>query len=131
MMASYAKVVRRSAAPTAAIAALMIAISGIAGGAKGLIGALIGVGIVAVFFGISVFVVGRAAKISPPAMMVAALGSYLVKLIALGILVMALHRSTAFNGKLLGLTAIVCILAWSTAQIVASLKLKMLYVEPK
>ena len=130
-MAIYVQVIKRSAMITGVIAAAMVAISAGAAGVKGLIGALIGIGVVAVFFGISVLVVGRAAKVSPQAMMIAALGSYLVKFVALAVLMIWLKKSTAFDGKLLGLTAIVCILAWSASQVITSMKLKVPYVEPE
>jgi ATP synthase protein I len=131
MMAIYVQVIRRSAAITAAVAAAMVAISAGTEGVKGLIGALIGIGVVAVFFGISVLVVGRAARINPQAMMIAALGSYLVKFIALAALMVWLGKSSAFSGRLLGLTAIACILTWSAAQVITSMKLKVPYVEPE
>jgi ATP synthase protein I len=70
-------------------------------------------------------------KVNPQMMMMAALGSYLVKFIALAVLMIWLSKSTAFSGKLLGLTALVCILTWSAAQVVTSMKLKVLYVEPE
>lgn len=130
-MANYARVIRRSAVITAAAAVAMIAISAGASGTKGAIGALIGIGVVIVFFGISVLVVGRAAKVNPQVMMIAALGSYLVKFVALAVLMIWLSKSTAFSGRLLGLTAIVCILTWSAAQVVTAMKLKIPYVEPE
>jgi ATP synthase protein I len=131
MMAIYARVIRRSAVVTAVAAAVMVAISAATEGAKGTYGALIGIGVVALFFGISVIVVGRAARISPSAMMIAAMASYLVKFIALAALMIWLSKSTAFDGRLLGLTAIVCILTWSAAQVIISMKLKVPYVEPE
>jgi ATP synthase protein I len=82
------------------------------------------------FFGISVLVVGRAAKVSPQAMMVAAIATYLGKIIVLLFLVGQFQDSTAFNPRLFGLTAIVCVLAYSAAQMIWSIRLKMLYVEP-
>jgi ATP synthase protein I len=130
-MAAYTQVIKRSAAITLAVAAVMVAISASVSGVKGVIGSLIGIGVVTVFFGISVIVVGRAMKISPSAMMIAALGSYLVKFIALAALMIWLEKSTAFSGKLLGLTAIICILTWCTSQVVTSMKLKVPYVEPE
>ena len=48
MLASYAVILRRSALATAPVAAAMIVLSGIVGGSKGLIGALLGVGLVIV-----------------------------------------------------------------------------------
>jgi ATP synthase protein I len=126
----YWRVVRRSALITAAAAVVMIGICVGVDGAKGLYGALIGAGIVAVFFGISVVAVGQAAKVSPQMMMMAAMGSYIVKIIVLMIVVASLENSTAFNPKLLALTALVSILTWCAAQVVMTIKSKMLYVDP-
>jgi ATP synthase protein I len=130
MLAKYATIVRRAGALTAVAAAIMVAVSAALVGAKGLIGALIGVAIVTVFFGISVVVVGWAARISPPAMMLAAMITYLFKIVALAIVVSALNGTTAFSTRALGFTAIGCILVWSATQVITAIKLKMLYIEP-
>jgi ATP synthase protein I len=130
MMTYYGRVVRWSVALTSVVAAVAVVICAVIGGAKGAYGALIGVGVVAVFFGISILVVGRAAKISPMAMMVAALGSFVVKIVAFMIVLVAIGHSTAFNGRMLGFTALACILAWSFAQVGTSMKLQFPYVEP-
>lgn len=130
MMPAYARVIRRSAAITAAVAAAVIGVCAALGGVKGVLGALIGVGIVTVFFGISVLAVGKAAKVSPQVMMATAVGTYIVKIIALGVVLVLLQNSTAFSARALGLTALVCILVWSGAQVVNTVKLKVLYVDP-
>jgi len=131
MLAKYATIVRRAGALTAIAAAIMVAVSAALVGVKGLIGALVGVAIVTVFFGVSVLVVGRAARKSPQAMMVAALVTYLVKIVALAVVVSSLNGTTAFSTKTLGFTAVGCILIWSATQIITTIKLKMLYVEPE
>jgi ATP synthase protein I len=130
MLANYARIVRRSAVVTATAAAIMLAICGLVGGAKGLIGGAIAIVLVAVFFGISIFAVGKAAKISPHLMMATALGTYLLKILILLILVGQFQNTTAFNPRLFGLTAIVCVLVYSAAQIAWSIRLKTPYVEP-
>ncbi len=124
MLAKYATIVRRAGALTAVAAAIMVAVSAAVVGVKGLIGALVGVAIVTVFFGISVLVVGRAARVSPQAMMVAAM-------IALAVIVSALNGTTAFSTRTVGFTAIGCILVWSATQVITTIKVKMLYVEPE
>ena len=131
MLAKYATIVRRAGALTAIAAAIMVALSAALVGVKGLIGALIGVAIVTVFFGISILVVGRAARVSPPAMMVAALVTYLVKIVLLAVVVSSLGGTTAFSTRTLGFVAIGCILVWSAAQVITAIKVKMLYVEPE
>lgn len=130
MLASYAIVARRAAALTAIAAAIMVGLSAALVGTKGLIGALVGVAIVTIFFGLSIVIVGRAAKIGPPAMMVAALATFLVKIVALMVVVSSLNGTTAFSTKTLGFVAIGCILTWSVAQVLTAIKVKMLYVEP-
>ena len=130
MSAYYAVILRRSALLTAPVALLMIVLGAILDGTKGLLGAVIGVGLVIVFFGISVLVVGRASKVSPQAMMAAAVGTFLVKILVLIILLSTFQNSTAFNSKWFGLTVIVCVVAYSAAQMVSAMRLKMLYVEP-
>jgi ATP synthase protein I len=109
---------------------VMIALAAGLAGSKGLVGAMIGVGIVAVFFGVSVIVVGRAARVSPQAMMVAAITTYLVKIVILLFLVGQFQDSAAFNPRMFGMTAIVCIIVYSAAQVIWSMRLKTLYVEP-
>ena len=130
MLAKYATVVRRAGALTAIAAVIMVAVSAALVGVKGLIGALIGVAIVTVFFGISVLVVGRAAQKSPPAMMVAALATYLVKIVALAVVVSQLNGTTAFSTRTLGFVAIGLILTWCATQVIVAMRVKMLYVEP-
>ncbi|HBW17663.1 MAG: hypothetical protein ACLPN6_07330 [Streptosporangiaceae bacterium] len=130
MLASYARIARRSGAVTAVAAAAMVALCAVLGGSKGLLAAVIAVGVVIFFFGTSVLVVGRAARVSPEAMMGAAVGVYLFKILVLLILVSKFQNSTAFNPKLFGLTAILLVLVYSAAQVFWSMRLKMLYVEP-
>jgi ATP synthase protein I len=131
MLAKYAIIVRRAGALTAVAAAIMVGVSAAFGGTKGLIGGLLGVALVTVFFGISIAAVGWAARISPPAMMLAAIISYLVKIVTLAIVLSALSGTTAFSTRDLGLTALVCILVWSAAQVITTVKLRLLYVEPE
>ena len=130
MVANYVRIVRRSAAVAAVAAAVMIALAAGLGGGKVLAGAVIGVGIVVLFFGISVIVVGRAARVSPQAMMVAAITTYLVKIVILLFLVGQFQDTSAFSPRMFGMTAIVCIIVYSAAQVVWSMRLKALYVEP-
>jgi len=130
MLASYGPIARRSAVITAGAALIMVVLSTILGGAKGLLGSVLGVALVAVFFAISIAAVSRAAKVSPQAMMITALTSYMIKILVLLFVVAKFSGTTAFNGRLFGLTAIVCVLAWTFSQVFWSMKLKVLYVEP-
>jgi ATP synthase protein I len=130
MLASYAVILRRSALATAPAAAAMIVLSGIVGGGKGLVGALLGVGLVIIFFGIDAIALSWAARRSPQVMMVTAISTYLIKILALLFAVAKYSGTTAFNGKLFGFTVIVCVIVYTTAQAVIAARLKVPYVEP-
>lgn len=130
MLANIAPMARRSATVTAAVAAVMVVISAVVGGQKGVIGAAIAVAVVAAFFGLSVLALGRAARVSPQAMMLAGMGTYLFKILVLLFLVGRFQNSTAFSPWLFGLTAIVLVLVYDIALAVTWTRTKMLYVEP-
>jgi ATP synthase protein I len=130
MLANYAQIVRRSVLTTAAIGAVMIVVSVAVGGTKGLLGAVLGAALVAIFFAISVLAVGRAARRGPQAMMITALTTYIVKILLLLFFVVRFAGTTVFSSRLFGLTALACILAWSASQVLWSMRLKAPYVEP-
>ncbi len=130
MLANYAQIARRSTVTSAAVGAVMIIISVAVGGAKGLLGAVLGAALVAVFFAISVFAVGRAARRGPQAMMITAMTTYIGKILLLLFFVVRFAGTTVFNSRLFGLTALVGILAWSASQVFWSMRLKAPYVEP-
>jgi ATP synthase protein I len=130
MLVNIAPMARRSAAVTAVAATVMVLLSAVLGGHKGAIGAAIAVAVVAGFFGLSVLALSRAAKISPQAMALAGMGTYVVKIVILLFLVGRFQNTTAFNTWLFGLTVIVLVLVYDAALIVTWNRTKMLYVEP-
>jgi ATP synthase protein I len=129
-MASYAVILRRSAVVTAVAALVMVVLSAIVGGSKGLVGALLGVGLVIVFFGISAAAMSWAANKSPQVTMVTAVSTYLIKILVLFYLVIRYSGATAFNGKAFGFTVVVCVVVYTSAQALVSARLKVPYVEP-
>jgi ATP synthase protein I len=130
MLANYARIIRRSAASTAAVGMVMAVVSAALGGWKGLLGAVLGIALVAAFFAISVVAVTRAARVSPQAMMITAMTTYIAKILILLFFVVRFATTTVFNPRLFGLTALACILVWSVSQVAWSLRLKAPYVEP-
>jgi ATP synthase protein I len=131
MLANIAPMARRSAAVTAIAAIVMVVLSAVVGGHKGVIGAAIAVAVVAAFFGLSVLALSRAAKISPQAMMLAGMGTYIFKILILLFLVGRFQNSTAFSPWYFGLTAIVLVLVYDAALAITFSRTKMLYVEPE
>jgi ATP synthase protein I len=130
MQAHLASMTRRSAAVAAAVAVVMVVLSAVIDGHKGLIGAGIAVVVVAAFFGLSAFALLRASRVSPQAMMLAGIGTYTFKILVLLFLVGRFQNSTAFSPWLFGLTAIVLVLVYDGALAVTWTRTKQLYVEP-
>lgn len=116
MQADDVRALRQCAVAAAAVGVAGAVVGGIADGAKGVVGAVAGLAVVCVFFLISWVVLRRAAKAGPQAMMPMALGTYLVKFVVLLGLVAVFRNSSLFNGRVFGLTAVLCVLAWTGAQ---------------
>ena len=83
------------------------------------------------FFAISVLAVTAAARVSPQAMMITAIGTYVAKILLLIFFVSRYSGTTAFSPRMFGLTALACILAWTFAQVIWSMRLRVPYVEPE
>jgi ATP synthase protein I len=130
MQADDVRALRQLAVPTAVVAVVCAAVAGITAGGKGVLGAALALVVVTLFFAISTVVVGRAARVSPQSMMVTALVTYLVKILALAVLTAQFRDTTLFNGRAFGFTAIACVLCWSGAQVRSWMKAKTFYVEP-
>jgi len=131
MQAEDVRALRQSAVPTALVGVLCMVVGAIVAGGKGALGALLALAVVTVFFSISHFAVGRAAKVNPSMMMGVALGTYLIKIIVLAVLVANFRDTTLFDGKVFGFTAIGLVLVWSGMQVRTMATGKMLYVEPR
>lgn len=125
-----AAVLRGAFVPTAVAGVVATVVAAVLGGGKGALGALIGTVVVLVFFTVSLVVVGRASRTSPYAAMNAAILTYLVKIGVLFLLIVAFADTTAFDTKAFGLTIVACTLVWTTFEVRAFSRLKMLYVDP-
>jgi ATP synthase protein I len=130
MQADDVRALRQSAVPTAAVGVLCAIVGSLVGGEKGALGAVLALAMVTVFFAISSYVVGRAARVSPQSMMIVALSTYMVKILALAVITAQFRDTTLFNGRVFGFTAIVCVLTWCGTQVRALVNSKILYVEP-
>jgi ATP synthase protein I len=131
MLANDARILTRSAMATAITGVILVALGAAFDGRKGVLGALFGVILVAAFFSLSVLAVSFAGRWGPAAMTATALGTYVVKILAVAILVASLRNATAFNTRFFGITAIICILVWSAGQIVTLARRGTPYVVPE
>jgi ATP synthase protein I len=130
MQADDVRALRQCAVPTAAVGVLCAVVGGVAAGGRGVLGAGVAILVVTVFFMISTMAITRAARISPQFMMIAAIGTYTVKILVLAVLSAQFKDTALFNGRVFGFTAIICVLTWCASQIRAFVTAKTLIVEP-
>ncbi|MER6002344.1 hypothetical protein ABT120_27490 [Nonomuraea angiospora] len=131
MQANDVRVLKSAAIPTFAVGVVAVAVSLLAVGGKGALGAAIGTLLVGVFFSISVVAVSYAARVSPQMMAIAAMVSYLVKVVAIMVVLASFRDTTAWNTQAFAWTVVVCTLVWTGFEVRAFMKTKILYVDPE
>lgn len=125
-----ARILRGAAAPTAAVTAVALLVAGMASGLDGAAGALIGGIVTLAFFSLGWLAIRRLST-DPAVLMVAALGVYMVQIIAVAGFLYAVKDLSALDTRALAWTVIACTLTWTIFQIRAFSREKMLYVEPR
>ncbi|WP_219468563.1 hypothetical protein [Nonomuraea rhizosphaerae] len=131
MQANDVRVLKSAAIPTLAVGVVAVVVALLLSGAKGALGAGIGVLLVGVFFSVSVVAVSYAARVSPQIMAIAAMVSYLVKVVAIMVMLASFGDTTAWNAKAFAWSVVVCTLVWTAFEVRAFIKTKMLYVDPE
>ncbi|MFC5832351.1 hypothetical protein [Nonomuraea insulae] len=131
MQANDVRVLKSAAIPTALVGLVAVVVALLVAGGKGALGAVIGTLLVGVFFSVSVVAVSYAARISPQMMAIAAMGSYLVKIVAIMIVLVSFRDTTAWNNQAFAWAVVVCTLVWTGFEVRAFVKTKMLYVDPE
>ncbi|MEV0825797.1 hypothetical protein [Nonomuraea rubra] len=131
MQANDVRVLKSAAIPTALVGVVAVVVAFLTAAGKGALGAAIGALLVGVFFSISVVAVSYAARVSPQMMAIAAMLSYLVKVVAIMIVLSVFGDTTAWNSKAFAWSVVVCTLVWTAFEVRAFIKTKMLYVDPE
>ncbi|MEO3871833.1 hypothetical protein ABGB18_23720 [Nonomuraea sp. B12E4] len=131
MQANDVRVLRSAAIPTFAVGLVAVVASLLVAGGKGALGAALGTLLVGVFFSISVVAVSYAARVSPQMMAIAAMVSYLVKVVVIMVVLSSFRDTTAWNTVAFAWSVVVCTLVWTGFEVRAFLKTKMLYVDPE
>ena len=91
------RIVRAGVLTTAAVGIVVVIAAGLLAGTTGVYGALLGTALAMVFFAITIVVVSVAGRVANELMLPAALGTYLVKMIGIGLALFFLRDATAFN----------------------------------
>ena len=130
MQQQDAAILRGAALPTAAAGLVVTVVFGFLSGVDGVVGAAIGTVLVLVFFGLSWVVISKASQSGPTAMMGAAFGTYIVKIVLLGILLVTFRDTTAFDFKALAWGVLVGTIVFMAFEVKAFMQQRILYVEP-
>jgi ATP synthase protein I len=121
-----AAMLRAALIPTVAVGAGATITGGVLAGSDGVWGAVIGVALVIVFFGLGVLLLGRTAGKEPAYALVAALGLYVGKVVVIGGTFITLDATGALQGfadhLVLGVTVIACTLAWTVGEMVGAVR---------
>ncbi|MEU7894650.1 hypothetical protein AB0B45_17545 [Nonomuraea sp. NPDC049152] len=131
MQANDVRVLKSAALPTLVVGAVAVIVAFLIAGGKGALGAVVGLALVAVFFSISVVAVSYAARVSPQMMAIAAMLSYLVKVLVILAMLRTFGDTTAWNPKAFAWTVVVGTIVWTASEVRAFMKTKMLYVDPE
>ncbi|GAA2289234.1 hypothetical protein GCM10010149_40050 [Nonomuraea roseoviolacea subsp. roseoviolacea] len=131
MQANDVRVLKSAAIPTLAVGAIAAVVALMVAGGKGALGAVVGTLLVGVFFSVSVVAVSYAAKVSPQVMAMAAMGSYLVKVVAVMLMLVAFGDTGAWHPKAFAWSVVLCTIVWTAFEVRAFVKTKMLYVDPE
>ncbi len=123
---------RGALVPTTIVAALCVAVSVVAVGITGLWGALLGVALVAVFFLLSLYVLGATRALDPVVVLMIGVALYAAKVIGLFVAFIVINAANLvddpFDRTALGVTVIVCTLTWTVGEIVgATRRRELLY----
>ncbi|GII75129.1 hypothetical protein Sru01_01110 [Sphaerisporangium rufum] len=124
------RILRSAAIPTALVGVIAVLVAAVVAGAKGALGAGIGILVVGAFFTIGLIAVAYAARVSPVIMMAAAMGTFLTKILLLAVLLETFADATVWSPGAFSTTVIIGTIAWTVGEARGFLKLRMLYVDP-
>ncbi|GAA4387857.1 hypothetical protein GCM10023088_60500 [Actinomadura verrucosospora] len=116
MHTSDARMLRGAAIPTSVVGVGAVVIGLLTAGAQGALAAALASVVVIAFFSVSALVVSWASRLSAQTMMLAALASYAVKILAVMVLVTAIDGVSIFNTQVFGWTVIGLALLWIGAE---------------
>jgi ATP synthase protein I len=122
------RIVRAGVLTTAAAGVPVVLGAGLLGGWKGLDGALLGTLLAMAFFAITIVVVSVAARIANELMLPAALGTYLLKLVGIGLALFLLRDTTAFNRTAFALATVIGAGVFMVAELRFALRARTPYV---
>jgi ATP synthase protein I len=130
MPSNDARNLLQTAVPTAAVGAIVVAVSAAVAGGKGALGAAVGTLLAILFMGIGLYVLQWTAKTLPQLFQAMGLMLYVAQLLLLLIFVAVFKDTTLFNAKAFAVSLVVATVVWMAAQARAHMKAKLFYIDP-
>ncbi|RPF36277.1 hypothetical protein [Streptomyces sp. TLI_185] len=130
MPSNDARNLLQTAVPTAAVGAIVVAVSAVVAGGKGALGAAVGTLLAILFMGIGLYVLQWTAKTLPQLFQAMGLMLYVAQLLLLLIFVAVFKDTTLFNAKTFAVSLVVATVVWMAAQARAHMKAKLFYIDP-
>ena len=122
------RIVRGAALATAAVGAAVVVVAGLLAGWAGVYGALLGTALAIAFFAVTIVAVSAAGRVANELMLPAALGTYLIKVIGIGLALFFLRDTTAFNRTAFALATVIGACVFLVAEVRFALRARTPYV---
>ena len=110
--------------------ALLVVAGAVVSGGRAAGGAALGIAIVGAFFTVSAVVIARAGAVNPKLVMVAALATYVVKIVALGVVLTVLPRDGIFDTRWMAAGVGLGLFVWLGAHMRYVWTTQIYYVDP-
>lgn len=130
MQQNDARILKGAAIIAAPVGAVATVVSAVLAGEKGLMGGLVAVAVVGVFFAFGSWALMTMTADRPQVAMAAGMLVYAVQILMIGVFIVVFRDTSLFNGRAFGLTLLATALSWVGGQVKQSLTSRMLYVDP-
>jgi ATP synthase protein I len=121
---------RTAAIPAAVVGVVAVVLGWVFKGPNGALGAALGAVVAIAFFAVGQYVLGRILDGNPDLALSAGLLLYLTQVLVLFGLIILLRDATWLDGRVFGMAILAVTLAWIVGSIIASQRVKILYVDP-
>jgi ATP synthase protein I len=122
--------VRTGLAVTAAAGLVIAGLALLLGGGRGLAGAALGTAVVACFFSVSKAVLRAVARRAPLLLLPAALATYAVKIILLGVVLVTLQNTDVVDVRWLAWSVLVGVVGWVGAELWVATRTRVPFYDP-
>ncbi|WP_327288668.1 hypothetical protein [Streptomyces sp. NBC_01198] len=130
MQQNDARILKGAALVAAPVGVVATVVSAVLAGEQGLVGGLVAILVVGVFFAFGSWVLMTMTEDRPQIAMAAGMLVYAVQILMIGVFVVVFKDTTLFSGRAFGLTLLATALSWVGGQVKQSLTSRMLYVDP-